>query len=122
VYATCVDKLVTQALQGKNATVLAYGQTGSGKTFTMGTGCKKNVNNAQLGLIPRAVQHIFRRIGDIKCSVSVQFVELYNEKIMDLLDTSKKAEPLKMVLNKKHEVSITNATTKPIFNTSDALT
>lgn len=82
-----------------NATVLAYGQTGSGKTYTMGTGFElAQTSPGALGIIPRAVRQLFdgikRRQADARerghttpeFKVSTQFMELYNEEIVDLFD------------------------------------
>jgi kinesin family protein 5 len=53
-----VSAIVEAVLQGYNGTILAYGQTGSGKTHSvMGS-------RADPGLLPRAVQHAFRQLGD----------------------------------------------------------
>ena len=59
VYDTSVSHLVEGCFEGYNATVLAYGQTGAGKTHTMGTGFDVNVPEDELGVIPRAVRHLF---------------------------------------------------------------
>ena len=61
VYETCVGGLVEGTFDGYNATILAYGQTGSGKTHTMGTGMDLtgHISNEELGIVPRAVKHIF---------------------------------------------------------------
>ncbi|CAJ0936108.1 unnamed protein product, partial [Mesorhabditis belari] len=98
VYEKCIDKLVEGTFDGFNATVLAYGQTGSGKTYTMGTAFDAgNIPEELIGVVPRAVYHVFRRIGELRAEaadkgivpptfdVSVQFIELYNEEILDLL-------------------------------------
>lgn len=37
-------------------------QTGSGKTYTMGTGFDVNIPEDELGIIPRAVTHLFKGI------------------------------------------------------------
>ncbi|GMT23895.1 hypothetical protein PFISCL1PPCAC_15192 [Pristionchus fissidentatus] len=99
VYEKCIERLVEGTLDGYNATVLAYGQTGSGKTHTMGTAFDTGaVDEEDLGVIPRSINHVFRRIAELKSKadeegkiapsfeVSVQFTELYNEEIIDLLD------------------------------------
>ena len=63
VYAAAAAPLVEAVLQGFNATVFAYGQTGCGKTHTMeGRGGGGDGEEEELGLIPSAFQHIFRRI------------------------------------------------------------
>ncbi|XP_072939722.1 kinesin-like protein KIF21B [Epargyreus clarus] len=103
VYDTCVRKLVEAALDGYNATVLAYGQTGSGKTYTMGSGWEgeTDVDEDRRGIIPRAIRDLFagadqraeiaRAQGQLppEFSVQAQFIELYNEDIVDLLDPAK---------------------------------
>lgn len=64
IYETCVSRLVEGALDGYNATVLAYGQTGSGKTYTMGTGFDVEVDQTIVGIIPRAIKHLFDGIAN----------------------------------------------------------
>ena len=98
IYDTCVKKLVEGALEGYNATVLAYGQTGSGKTYTMGTGFEVEIQEYQIGILPRAIRHLFNGIKERmqnarqngeptpEFKVDVQFMELYNDDIIDLLD------------------------------------
>lgn len=98
IYNSCIDKLVDGLFNGFNATVLAYGQTGSGKTYTMGTAFDTGgIAEHEVGVIPRALSHVFQRIMELKqeareagvleptFEVSVQFIELYNEEIIDLL-------------------------------------
>ncbi|XP_012061286.1 PREDICTED: kinesin-like protein KIF21A [Atta cephalotes] len=98
IYETCVNRLVEGALDGYNATVLAYGQTGSGKTYTMGTGFDVEVDETIIGIIPRAIKHLFDGIADKQerarertqmppeFKVTAQFLELYNEDLKDLLE------------------------------------
>lgn len=64
IYESCVTQLVEGALNGYNATVLAYGQTGSGKTYTMGTGFDVEIDESIVGIIPRAIRHLFNGIAD----------------------------------------------------------
>ncbi|EPB70279.1 kinesin motor domain protein [Ancylostoma ceylanicum] len=98
IYDSCIEKLVNGLFDGFNATVLAYGQTGSGKTYTMGTAFDAGaISEHEVGVIPRALAHVFRRIVELRreaqesgileptFDVSVQFIELYNEEIVDLL-------------------------------------
>uniref|UniRef100_A0A6Q2Z4S1 Kinesin motor domain-containing protein n=1 Tax=Esox lucius TaxID=8010 RepID=A0A6Q2Z4S1_ESOLU len=98
IYVACVHKLIEGCFDGYNATVFAYGQTGSGKTYTMGTGFDMNVPDEEKGIIPRAVRQLFLGIQERKSQaqregthppefkVSAQFLELYNEEILDLFD------------------------------------
>uniref|UniRef100_A0A8D1EXG8 Kinesin family member 21B n=1 Tax=Sus scrofa TaxID=9823 RepID=A0A8D1EXG8_PIG len=101
VYSTCVSKLVEGCFEGYNATVLAYGQTGAGKTYTMGTGFDMATSEEEQGIIPRAIAHLFGGIAERKrraqeqgvagpeFKVSAQFLELYNEEILDLFDSAR---------------------------------
>uniref|UniRef100_A0A452F266 Kinesin family member 21B n=1 Tax=Capra hircus TaxID=9925 RepID=A0A452F266_CAPHI len=101
VYSTCVSKLVEGCFEGYNATVLAYGQTGAGKTYTMGTGFDVATAEEEQGIIPRAIAHLFGGIAERKkraqeqgvagpeFKVSAQFLELYNEEILDLFDSAR---------------------------------
>lgn len=78
----CRD-LVLGCLQGINGTIFAYGQTSSGKTHTM-TG-----DTTHKGVVQLAVEEIFRHIDDVMLDrsfvISVSYVEVYNEKIVDLI-------------------------------------
>ncbi|XP_054270750.1 chromosome-associated kinesin KIF4A-like isoform X1 [Macrosteles quadrilineatus] len=90
IYETAVQNLVNQLFKGYNVTVLAYGQTGSGKTYSMGT-CP-SANPADQGIIQRAINDMFVKIendDDWMFNVSVSFLELYNEQLIDLLSENK---------------------------------
>lgn len=93
VYETAVQGLVLQLFKGYNINILAYGQTGSGKTYSMGT-CPSS-NPSDEGIIQRAVADLFSRIendDDSIFKVSVSFLELYNEKLIDLLSGNNKSK------------------------------
>ncbi|XP_044035927.1 kinesin-like protein KIF21B isoform X8 [Siniperca chuatsi] len=104
IYQACVYKLIEGCLEGYNATVFAYGQTGSGKTYTMGTGFDVSLSQQEQGIIPRAVHHLFEGIQSRRVhaqeagtqppefKVSAQFLELYNEEILDLFDGTREPE------------------------------
>eukprot|EP01071_Lankesteria_metandrocarpae_P004463 Lankesteria_metandrocarpae@DN3559_c0_g1_i2.p1 len=88
----CKD-IVHACLRGFNGTIFAYGQTSSGKTHTMlgsqgGTGTF-HVVEADPGIIPRAMKELFDHINNSterEYAVSLSYLEVYNEKIIDLLD------------------------------------
>ncbi|KAF5740063.1 P-loop containing nucleoside triphosphate hydrolases superfamily protein isoform 1 [Tripterygium wilfordii] len=98
--------IVTSVLDGYNVCIFAYGQTGTGKTFTMeGTPENRGVNY-------KTLEELFRisgeRNGIIRYELSVSMLEVYNEKIKDLLvensnHTSKKLE-IKQAAEGTHEV------------------
>ncbi|KAK4427663.1 Kinesin-like protein KIN-14S [Sesamum alatum] len=75
--------IVTSVLDGYNVCIFAYGQTGTGKTYTMeGTPENRGVNY-------RTLDELFRisneRSSIMRYELSVSMLEVYNEKIRDLL-------------------------------------
>lgn len=73
-------------LDGYNVCIFAYGQTGTGKTFTMeGTQQNRGVNYRTLELLFKTTEE---RKETFTYSISVSALEVYNEQIRDLLDTS----------------------------------
>ncbi|PFH54245.1 hypothetical protein AMATHDRAFT_135365 [Amanita thiersii Skay4041] len=96
-FTSTARPLISRFLEGFNCTILAYGQTSSGKTFTM-TGIDLDADPSDphngMGIIPRAVSHIFSQARQIKeerggawtYSIKGSFVELYNEDLIDLLN------------------------------------
>ncbi|WPG97258.1 kinesin-like protein [Acrodontium crateriforme] len=82
--------LLDNAFQGYNNCIFAYGQTGSGKSYSMmGYGPEE-------GVIPRICRDMFDRIDtkqqdkNVKCTVEVSYLEIYNERVRDLLNPSTK--------------------------------
>jgi kinesin family protein 1 len=82
--------LLDNAFQGYNNCIFAYGQTGSGKSYSMmGYG-------AEAGVIPKICQDMFERIGslqedkNLRCTVEVSYLEIYNERVRDLLNPTTK--------------------------------
>jgi kinesin family protein 5 len=78
---------VDDILNGYNGTVFAYGQTGAGKSYTMmGTNIDDDLGR---GVIPRIVEQIFASImtspSTIEYTVRVSYMEIYMERIRDLL-------------------------------------
>ncbi|XP_075388537.1 stAR-related lipid transfer protein 9 [Tenrec ecaudatus] len=80
-------EVLSGAVKGYNICLFAYGQTGSGKTYTMlGT-------PASVGLTPRICEGLFIREEDhpslpSTCRIKVSFLEIYNERVRDLLKQS----------------------------------
>lgn len=82
-----VKDIVKDVIDGYNGTVFAYGQTGSGKTFTM---MGADIDSPELkGLIPRITEQIFQSIleseSHLEYVVKVSYMEIYLERIRDLL-------------------------------------
>lgn len=86
VYQSCCAHIVSSFLNdGYNSTLFAYGMTGSGKTYSM----KGDLANP--GFIKLAIDDIFDLIeNDIskQYTLSVSYLEIYNEKIVDLLNSN----------------------------------
>ncbi|KAF5898706.1 kinesin-like protein KIF13B isoform X2, partial [Clarias magur] len=94
------ESLLHNAFQGYNACIFAYGQTGSGKSYTM-------MGSAdQPGLIPRLCSSLFERTlqhqrEEESFTVEVSYMEIYNEKVRDLLDPKGSRQALKV---REHKV------------------
>ncbi|CAK7304046.1 Kinesin-like protein KIF19 [Vulpes lagopus] len=86
VYHATTQHLVEGVVSGYNATVFAYGPSGAGKTYTM-LGM-----DAEPGIYLQTLADLFRAIEEIRdsadCSVSMSYLEIYNEVIRDLLNPS----------------------------------
>ena len=90
VYDATARRVVADFLDGFNGTVFAYGQTGSGKTHTI----MGDVSSSDgWGIAPRAFAHVFDAISAAPPScefvLRASFVEIYMEKVRDLLNPSK---------------------------------
>lgn len=100
-----ISQLIQSGLDGYNVCVFAYGQTGSGKTFTMA--------NEGDGMIPLSIKKIYEDITNLEMQgwnyeVKGQFVEIYNEQIIDLLSTT--SEGQKHEIKHDDETGITTVT------------
>ncbi|XP_041797559.1 kinesin-like protein KIF13A isoform X9 [Chelmon rostratus] len=94
------EGILENAFQGYNACIFAYGQTGSGKSFSM------MGNGEQPGLIPRLCCSLFERVHTEgneahTFKVEVSYMEIYNEKVRDLLDPKGSRQSLKV---REHKV------------------
>lgn len=109
-----VIPLLESLVDGFNCSLFTYGQTGTGKTFTMlgyDYWNMTTMNKAQpltssvitddetnMGIIPRATIWIFNKLANLaispenpdhrllKASIVVSYIEIYNDKIVDLLN------------------------------------
>lgn len=91
VYYKSCSPIVNKFLnEGFNGTIFAYGMTGSGKTFSM------KGSDQDPGFVKLSIDDIFSKIenerGNKQFSISITYLEIYNEKIVDLLNTSYAAE------------------------------
>ena len=103
VYEQTTKPFIANVVKGLNVTVFAYGSTSAGKTHTMFGSTRQDeaAVNAEAGIIPNAVADVFKLIDekiaasaegegeDGSCDsfeISISFVEVYNETILDLLN------------------------------------
>ena len=87
VFDFSIRSTVDDILNGYNGTVFAYGQTGAGKSFTM---MGSDIDDTEVkGIIPRIVEQIFASMlaspNNIEYTVRVSYMEIYMERIRDLL-------------------------------------
>lgn len=82
-----IRSTVDDIINGYNGTVFAYGQTGAGKSYTM---MGSSIDDEEgRGVIPRIVEQIFASImtspSTIEYTVRVSYMEIYMERIRDLM-------------------------------------
>ncbi|KDO30775.1 hypothetical protein SPRG_04676 [Saprolegnia parasitica CBS 223.65] len=93
--------VLRDAWRGFNCSLFAYGQTGAGKSFSMMGKAKGNNNHSHAmssahdGLIPRLCHGLFEKIQAVPDDarsylVKMSYVEIYNERVYDLLNRSDK--------------------------------
>lgn len=102
----------------------------------MGTGFDCEVGENIEGIIPRAVRHIFSGIeaaqnnhinesglglNSLQFTVAVQFMELYNEELIDLLDPYNKGRIYKIHEDPAGGISVSGVTIKPISGPQEAM-
>mmetsp|Transcript_64003 Transcript_64003/g.202507 ORF Transcript_64003/g.202507 Transcript_64003/m.202507 type:complete len:323 (+) Transcript_64003:112-1080(+) len=109
VYSQVSDHIAA-VVGGYNCTVLAYGQTGTGKTYTMlgrevasgGDGPSTGFASTgdARGIIPRAMEQIFEDLEGVKGQYDVRvvcsFMQIYADRLYDLLEPLPKMEPWKL--------------------------
>jgi len=117
VYKTAGEPLVDRILAGYNATIFAYGQTGSGKTWTMDGGASEE----RQGIIPRMVNDIFNSFEEadehLDFLVQLSYVEIYKEKVRDLLDNKQKSVRIRQ--SNDRGVFLENVTNPYVINTKE---
>ncbi|XP_048542937.1 kinesin-like protein KIN-1 isoform X1 [Triticum urartu] len=123
VYNFLAVPIVADAVNGINGTIISYGQTGAGKTYSMEGPSILHCNELKTGLVQRVVNDLFeclRTSEDITTwTVKLSMVEIYLEKVRDLLDLSK--DNLQIKESKSQGIFIYGATEISIMNSSDAL-
>ncbi|KAJ2059305.1 hypothetical protein GGI17_004492 [Coemansia sp. S146] len=144
VYQKVAHPILEEVMQGYSCTIFAYGQTGTGKTYTM-QGDPKPANSetsnggvvkgdllaslqipTNAGLIPRTLYNLFYILEkrSAKYEVSVSYVELYNENLMDLLSSAGPGKGPTLIITGPTPgkgVVIKNLTEVSVANATDAM-
>ncbi|KAI9556503.1 hypothetical protein GHT06_016292 [Daphnia sinensis] len=115
------------------------GQTGSGKTYSMGTGLEADQQlcamSDNVGILPRSVHHLFTGIEMLReeaiqngrtppeFRVQAQFLELYNEEIIDLLEPTTRGQRSDMRIHEDQlgGIYVAGATSKSVASTEEAM-
>ncbi|CCE63052.1 hypothetical protein TPHA_0D04190 [Tetrapisispora phaffii CBS 4417] len=100
-----IKNLVQSSLDGYNVCIFTYGQTGSGKTYTM--------LNEKDGIIMQTIEYIVHFAGNLhklgwEYELEVEFIEIYNETIRDLLNPEAKHQHVIRHDDKKGTTEVTN--------------
>ncbi|XP_014475079.1 PREDICTED: kinesin-like protein KIF16B [Dinoponera quadriceps] len=95
IYQSLGQSILDAMFAGYNSCLVAYGQSASGKTYTM-MGTKEDP-----GLIPRLCEGLFSRVEQEDgreriYHVTISYLEIYNEKVRDLLKPSATASGLRV--------------------------
>ncbi|XP_069097292.1 kinesin-like protein KIF1B isoform X10 [Pleurodeles waltl] len=91
VYNDIGREMLQHAFEGYNVCIFAYGQTGAGKSYTM----MGKQEETQAGIIPLLCEDLFEKINDnhnsdMSYSVEVSYMEIYCERVRDLLNPKNK--------------------------------
>ncbi|KAH8253832.1 hypothetical protein KR032_007065 [Drosophila birchii] len=91
VYKDIGEEMLQHSFDGYNVCIFAYGQTGAGKSYTM----MGRQEEQQEGIIPMICKDLFNRIqetetDELKYSVEVSYMEIYCERVRDLLNPKNK--------------------------------
>ncbi|XP_043482611.1 kinesin-like protein unc-104 isoform X5 [Leptopilina heterotoma] len=91
VYKDIGEEMLEHAFEGYNVCIFAYGQTGAGKSYTM----MGKQEEGQEGIIPQICKDLFGKITSnsneqLKYSVEVSYMEIYCERVRDLLNPKNK--------------------------------
>ncbi|CAK7340783.1 unnamed protein product [Dovyalis caffra] len=111
------------AVMGVNGTIITYGQTGAGKTYCMEGPCILECDEQKKGLLPRVVDGLFECISyadeSTKYTIKLSMVEVYMEKVRDLLDLTK--DNIQIKENKVQEILLSGVTEITVSDPEEAL-
>lgn len=101
----CIGRpMLVDAFEGYNVCLFAYGQTGSGKTYSV-----QGESGDGSGIVPRLCTELFAVAQEkldedptLTIKISMSFIEIYNEKVRDLLEKRRKGQELVSLEIREH--------------------
>lgn len=91
-FQLCKPILEAVVESGLNGTIMAYGQTGTGKTYTM-IGKDGQEEGIVLKTITTMLEYVHqKRSAGVECALTLSMIEIYNEKLTDMLSPDGKEE------------------------------
>ena len=107
IYKEICQDIVKSIIDGYNGSIFMYGQTTSGKTFTMlGTPNSPGILPCSLNDFFIFTKKLEEMNNNIVVNIYCSYIEIYNEKINDLLDNSNN---LKLIDDKKYGTIVSGA-------------
>ncbi|CAH2062945.1 unnamed protein product [Thlaspi arvense] len=123
VYEFLALPIMRDAVNAINGTIITYGQAWAGKTYSMEGPGIQDCDEHKKGLLPRVVDGMFEQIRSSKdiarYTVKLSMVEIYMEKVRDLLDLSKGNIQIKE--NKTQGILLSGVTEVPVSDSTEAL-
>ncbi len=134
IYEECAKPFISDVLDGRNVTVFAYGSTGAGKTHTM-MGSERVIQGMETkcndisGIVPQSIKDIFNGIESRQLSaqrhetwkVSMSYLEVYNEQILDLLSPNPGKKTLKVCEDATRGVVEVSGLTEKIVSSQNSV-
>ncbi|XP_023638365.1 kinesin-like protein KIN-1 isoform X1 [Capsella rubella] len=123
VYEFLALPIMRDAVNAINGTIITYGQTGAGKTYSMEGPGIQDCDEHNKGLLQRVVDGMFAQISSLqdiaRYTVKLSMVEIYMEKVRDLLDLSKGNIQIKET--KTQGILLSGVTEVPVSDSAEAL-
>ncbi|CAG0919393.1 unnamed protein product [Notodromas monacha] len=108
VYETLVHPLMEPFIDGQNGCILGYGPSGCGKTYSlMGSALSCAMNESDFGMLQRFLRDLFQItevVQNRNFSVSVSYVEVYQNLVRDLLNVDEAGNFVSVLLDKEGRV------------------
>lgn len=119
-YDLMCKRMVGHILEGYNTCLFCYGQTGTGKTTTI-MGDPKAKGEKELGVLLRLLNDVFNEAARMReegsaALIQVQMLEVYNDKLNDLLHPADKDKKVEVRMNPIHGVYVKNCPPEVVKN------